>query len=98
MLKARFIAPASLELDEAVKYYEHQLPGLGYRFFKETSASIERILFMPWAWPKAGERTRRCMLKGFPYALFYVQEQKEILITAVAHLHRDPKHYRDRIE
>jgi hypothetical protein len=97
-LKARFIAPASLELAEAVKYYDHQLPGLGYRFFQETAAAIERILFMPEAWPKVGERTRRCMLKGFPYALLYVREQKEILITAVAHLHRDPKHYRDRIE
>jgi hypothetical protein len=96
-LKARFITPASLELDEAVTYYEHQLPGLGYRFFKETSASIERILFMPEAWPKVGGRTRRCMLKGFPYALLFVQEQKKILIIAVAHLHRHPKHYRDRI-
>lgn len=97
-MKARFIAPASLELDEAVTYYEHQLPGLGYRFFRETSISIERILFMPDAWPKVGERTRRCMLKGFPYALFFVQEQQEILVTAVAHLHRDPEHYRNRIE
>jgi hypothetical protein len=89
---------ASLELDEAVKYYDYQLPGLGYRFFRETSASLERIVFMPEAWPKAGRRTRRCMLKGFPYALFYVQEEQEILVTAVAHLHRDPKHYRERIE
>jgi len=97
-LKARFIAPASLELDDAVKYYDHQLPGLGYRFFQETTAAIERILFLPEAWPRMGERTRRCMLKSFPYALLYVQEQKEILITAVAHLHRDPKHYCERIE
>ena len=97
-MKARFVAPASLELDEAVKYYDHQLPGLGYRFFQETAAAIERILFMPEAWAKIGERTRRCMLKSFPYALLYVREQKEILITVVAHLHRDPKHYRDRIE
>ena len=97
-MKVRFIAPASLELDEAVRYYDHQLPGLGYRFFQETAAAIERILFMPDAWLKVGERTRRCMLKGFPYALLYVHEQKEILIAAVAHLHRDPKYYRDRIE
>ena len=96
-MKARFIAPASHELDEAVTYYEHQLTGLGNRFFKETSSSVERILFIPEAWPKVGERTRRCMLKGFPYALLYVREQTEILVTAVAHLHRDPKHYRDRI-
>lgn len=97
-MKARFIAPAALELDEAVRYYDHQFPGLGYRFYQETSAAVERILIMPEAWQKVGERSRRCMLKGFPYALFYVREEEEILITAVAHLHRDPSHYRDRIK
>ncbi len=97
-MKVRFIAPANSELDEAVRYYDHQLPGLGYRFFQETAAAIERILFMPEAWPSMGELTRRCMLKGFPYALLYVLEKDEILITAVAHLHRDPKHYRDRVQ
>lgn len=97
-MKVRFITPASFELDEAVKYYDHQLPGLGYRFYQEAAATIERVLLMPEAWPKVGEQTRRCMLKGFPYALLYVREKEEILITAVAHLHRDPKRYRDRIE
>jgi len=97
-LKARFLAPASIELEEAVKYYDHQLPGLGYRFYQEVAATVERILFMPEAWPKIGEKTRRCMLKGFPYALFYVREEEVILITAVAHLHRDPKRYHDRSE
>ena len=97
-MKVRFIASASFELDEAVKYYDHQLPGLGYRFFQETGAAIERISFMPEAWMKVGKRTRRCMLKGFPYALLYVREEEEILITAVAHLHRDPEHYRNRIK
>jgi len=97
-VRARFIYPADRELDEAVRYYDYQLPGLGYRFFQETAAAIERVLFVPEAWPRVGERTRRCMLKGFPYALLYVFEEDEILITAVAHLHRDPEHYRDRIK
>jgi len=41
--------------------------------------------------------TGRCIPKGFPYALLYVIEKEEILITAVAHLQRDPKHYKERI-
>ncbi len=93
-MKARFISPAAFELDEAVKYYDHQLPGLGYRFFQEIAASIERILLMPEAWQKTGKQTIRCILKGFPYALLYVREEEEIHITAAAHLHRDPKRYR----
>ena len=96
-MKVRFLSPANIELDEAVKYYDHQLPGLGFRFFQELDATIQRIRFMPEAWTKIGDRTRRCILKGFPYALFYTVEKDDILITAVANLHRDPEHYRDRI-
>ena len=95
-MKVRFISPANLELDEAVRYYDHQLPGLGFRFFQEISAAVERVRLMPEAWTTVGVRTRRCILKGFPYALLYVLETDEILITAVAHLHRDAEHYKDR--
>jgi hypothetical protein len=91
-------------LDEAVRYYDHQLPGLGFRFYQEVDAAIqevdaaiERIKLMPEAWTKIGKHTRRCILKGFPYGLLYAIEIDDILITAVAHLHRDPEHYRDRI-
>jgi toxin ParE1/3/4 len=96
-VNVRFISPANFELDDAIRYYDYQFPGLGYRFFQEISAAIERIKFMPEAWTRIGKRTRRCMLKGFPYALLFVIGEKEILITAVAHLHRNPEHYNERI-
>lgn len=96
-MKVRLISPADFELNEAVGFYDHELPGLGFRFFQEIKAAIERIRFMPEAWTKIGEKTRRCLIKGFPYALLYVVETDEILITAVSHLHRDPEHYKDRI-
>ena len=96
-MRVRFIAPANIELDDALRYYDYQLAGLGFRFFQEVDAAIERIRFMPEAWTKIGKRTRRCMLKSFPYALFYIAEADEILITAVAHLHRNPEQYKDRI-
>ncbi|MDL1982777.1 MAG: type II toxin-antitoxin system RelE/ParE family toxin [Deltaproteobacteria bacterium] len=96
-MKVRFVFPANIEFDEAVRYYDHQLPGLGFRFFQQVDAAIERIRFMPEAWTKIDHRTRRCILKGFPYALFYAIEKDDILITAVAHLHREPEYYRNRI-
>ncbi len=96
-MKVRLISSASIELDEAVGFYDHQLPGLGLRFFQEIGETIERIRFMPDAWPKIGERTRRCIMKAFPYALLNVVESDLILITAVAHLHRNPEHFRNRV-
>jgi toxin ParE1/3/4 len=65
-LKVRFISPGNNELDEAVRYYDHHLPGLGFRFFQEVAAAIERIRLIPEAWTKIGERTRPCILKIFP--------------------------------
>ncbi len=97
-MKVRFVSPANIELDETVSYYDYQLPGLGHRFFLEVNAAIEKIQFMPTAWTTIGERTQRYILKGFPYALLYIIESEEILVTAVASLHRDPKHYKDRID
>ena len=96
-MKVHFLTPAILELDEAIQYYDHQLPGLGYRFFQEVSSSVARVQATPNAWTKIGKHTRRCLLKGFPYALLYVASRKEILITAVANLHRNPEHYKERI-
>jgi hypothetical protein len=96
-LKIQFISQANIELDEAIKYYDYQLPGLGFRFFQEISSAIERIKLMPEAWSIIKGNTRRCILKGFPYALFYIWDKEEILITAVAHLHRNPEHFKDRI-
>jgi plasmid stabilization system protein ParE len=97
-LKFRFVSPANIELDEAIRYYEHQLPGLGFRFYQEVDAAIERINHMPEAWTKIGENTRRYLIKGFPYALLYAIEADEILILAMAHLHRNPEYYKDRFK
>jgi hypothetical protein len=96
-LKTRFLSPASTELDEAIKYYNQQVSGLGYRFIEEISDALELITFMPQAWTKVGKHTRRYLLKGFPYAILYVCEQNEIIITAIADLHRYPDHFMDRI-
>ncbi|MGO8942247.1 MAG: type II toxin-antitoxin system RelE/ParE family toxin [Syntrophobacteraceae bacterium] len=96
-MKVRFLSAADIEFDEAIRYYNHQLPGLGFRFFQEVEAAIDRIKFMPEAWAKIGEQSRRCLIKGFPYALHYVAESDQILITAVANLHREPDRYRNRI-
>ena len=97
-MRLRFLSLAKKELDEAVMYYDHQLPGLGFRFFQEISSGVQRIQFMPDAWTKVGDQTRRCLLKSFPYAIYYVIESDQIIVTAVAHLHRDPEYYRTRMK
>lgn len=96
-MTVRFLEIAQRELDEAVAYYNSQAPGLGDAFLLETVAAIDRISRFPRAWHPLGENTRRCRLRRFPYGLIYHEEQGEVLIVAVAHSHRRPDYWRDRL-
>lgn len=98
-MKISFLKPAERELGEAVEYYEAQELGLGFEFFEEVWAAIERIEKNPKAWQPMSPRTRRCQTHRFPYGVIYQirEEEDEILIVAVAHLHRKPDYWRNRI-
>ena len=40
---------------------------------------------------------RRCLLKRFPYGVIYHLDEQEILVIAIAHLHRKPEFWRNRL-
>ena len=97
-MTVRFLEVAQRELDEAIAHYHGQSPGLGDAFLLEIVAAIDRIRRFPRAWHALGDSTRRCRLRRFPYGLIYHEEAGEILIVAVAHSHRQPDYWRDRMK
>jgi len=44
----RFLTPASLELTEAIEYYEGQRLGLRYEFLTEVESAIDKIVQHNW--------------------------------------------------
>jgi toxin ParE1/3/4 len=94
--RARFIAPARLELLAEVLHYNETEPGLGTRFV----AAVEEAAARALAFPRAGSPTRfnarRVLLKGFPFALIYRPEPDGIVVFAVAHHKRHPYYWRSR--
>lgn len=96
-MRARFLAEAEAELDEAFAYYETQAPGLGSRFVTEVAAAVKLIQAHPKAWANLGRRIRRCQLKRFPYGVIYAELPSEIVVIAVMHLHRRPAYWKDRL-
>jgi len=72
--------------------------GLGDAFLLEAIAAIERIRQFPDAWHPLGENVRRCRLRGFPYGLIYHADETGVLVVAVAHTHRRPEYWRDRLK
>jgi len=94
----KFLDIAKIELDEAFEYYEIQQVKLGYRFINEVKSSIKRIINFPKAWQQITINTRRCLVKNFPYGVIYQILNDEILIVAIANLHRKPDYWNDRID
>jgi plasmid stabilization system protein ParE len=92
-MKLKVLREAQLDLDEAYTWYEYQYSGLGQRFLSELDITVNRIIAFPEACKIVIKNTRRCLLKSFPFAIFYVFEKEEIIITAIAHLHRNPISY-----
>lgn len=97
-MEIRFLEIAQIELDEAVEYYNSESSGLGDSFLLEVLTTIERIRRFPNAWHLFSSITRRCQLRRFPYGIIYQILNTEILIVAVANLHRKPDYWQDRIK
>ena len=91
-----FLEPAQEELDEAISYYNYQHQGLGDEFLAEILKAIDLIQKYPQAWQKLSDRIRRCLLKGFPYSVIYALSDDNLIIIAIAHLHRKPNYWSDR--
>ena len=97
-MKAHFLTIAESKLDDVFSYYENELEGLGYRFLDAVFHSISRITQFPSSYQEIGAYSRRCLVHKFPYSVIYRhrKEQQEILIVAIAHLHRRPDYWISR--
>ena len=96
-LKVRLDRLAAVELEDAYQYYEYQLAGLGYQFKGEVKKGIHWIREHPMACPKEKDDVRRHLLHRFPYKILFSVEKDHIYIIAVAHCHRRPDYWIDRI-
>ena len=97
MINIEFLESAQYELDEAVEYYNFQRPNLGLEFLSEIVDSLGRISEYPDAWQLLSKRTRRCLVCRFPYGVIYQNRNNMILVVAIAHLHRKPSYWHDRL-
>ena len=97
MKGVRLLAPAQAELDEAMVWYAAQAPGLGEGFLMEVLRSIELIRRHPNGWHPLTPAIRRCRLRRFPYGVVYTIESGDVLILAMAHQHRKPGYWKDRL-
>ena len=103
MKLVRFDEAALDELFEAAAWYDAQQRGLGRQFLDELGDLIPRIGARPAAFARLPEissdlEIRRALLRRFPYAVVFIELEREVRVVAVEHSKRRPAYWQDRLK
>jgi toxin ParE1/3/4 len=89
-----FHPDAEAEFHAAVAWYEEQREGLGADLLAEVEKAIERIQENPHLFPRQNDLgIRKCLVRRFPYTIFYLEIDEAIWVAAVAHQRRRPSYW-----
>jgi toxin ParE1/3/4 len=95
--KVEFHEAASLELDAAFDWYLERSELAATRFLADLTSAISNVAEAPHRWTEGSHGTRKFLLRGFPFAIVYRELPSSIQILAVAHGHRRPGYWRNRL-
>ena len=87
---------AERDLAEALAWHQEQRSGLDHEFILGVEAALETIERYPESDARVHGDTRRALLRRFPYGVFYLVEADRIIVLAVMHASRDPRHWQAR--
>jgi plasmid stabilization system protein ParE len=91
----RFTPQADTELAEAREWYAHQREDLDLEFMKSIDDALSRIVTNPHQYPNV-YRSLSCVVRRFPFAIFYEVAVVEVKVIAVFHSRRDPERWKSR--
>lgn len=95
-MKVEFLEPAYTEYQEAIEFYNLQSNGLGDKFIIEINRTISIIKNYPESFSNYTKHTKKAVVNIFPYNTIYFIQNKNIIITAIAHQHRKPNYWINR--
>jgi len=96
-MKIRIHELAAREFDNAIDWYDQQSEGLGKRFKKIVVDNIVKIKSNPEWYLKESDDLYKAYIPKFPYKVLFTIEKYEIIIWAIAHMHRKPWYWQSRI-
>ena len=96
-MKVRFLTLAQQEVDDAAFWYGNQAEHTADEFLDDLDRAVRLVKSYPLAFAEIEPEIRRCLLARFPYALVFGIEPHKIVVIAVAHLHRQPGYWSDRL-
>ena len=92
----RLLKEAEREIRSGFSFYDAQSPGLGGDFAIEVRRLCRRICEYPELGTEVLPDIRRRLVRRFPYSIYYLVEDSEIVVLAIAHQNRKPRYWTSR--
>jgi hypothetical protein len=86
----RFLPEVEEDAITAYKWYEGKSQGLGEDFLRIFYAYSGEINRAPFLYSEIQSSFRRCLLKRFPYAIYFIIKNDQVVVVGLFHCSRDP--------
>ncbi len=87
----RFLPEVEDDAINGYLWYEMKSPGLGEEFLRMFYSCVGDIPRNPLLYQKVYNEFRRCLLRRFPYAIYFIIRNGQIIVTGLFHCARDPR-------
>jgi len=87
----RFLPEVEEDVIGGYIWYEAKSPGLGEEFLRMFYACVGEIPKNPLLWAKVYSEFRRRLLRRFPYAIYFMIKDDQIVVFGLFHCARDPR-------
>ncbi len=89
-MNLKYTNRAEDDVELAFRWYEIQRRGLGFEFLDCIEAAISSIIRFPEMYERSYSNFRRCVIRRFPFSIFYSIENNLIVIHSVFDNRQDP--------
>lgn len=87
----RFLPEVEQDAIGGYMWYESKSPGLGEEFLRIFYACAGDIPKNPLLYQKVHGEFRRRLLRRFPYAIYFVVKDDQVIVFGLFHCARDPR-------
>ena len=96
IVPAIYLPAAEDDIESVWTTYESIMQGLGDRFAEAVFAKINLVCESPLAYGLYRRKIRACPVRKFPFVIYYIARDADVLIVAVQHGRRSSRRWRDR--
>ena len=90
-MRLRYTDRARDDIELAFAWYERQRRGLGFEFLDCIENALKSIIDDPNMYRNHYLNFRGCVVRRFPFSVFYTVEYNEVVVHSVFDNRRDPK-------